>query len=294
MPRPTARSPRSTCRSASAACRLALRRRAAAGRDRGGGGAGGAARARRRADRRARCAQRADRAARARAAARRIREHGRRRHALAARRRRRRSRDRDPRRSGSDDSAAPARGARGLPRRRRSCTATGEAAVRALDGVSLEIRARRASRAARPLRIGQDDASPRARRPGRAEPRAASSGTAGRSRRSTEQRAARVRATGIAYVFQGANLLPYFTAFENVAFAAQLGRGEAQTPRSPHGRCSSSSGSARSSTICRRSCPAARRSASRSRARSPSSRSCCCATSRPGISTPTPASACST
>jgi putative ABC transport system ATP-binding protein len=31
---------------------------------------------------------------------------------------------------------------------------------------------------------------------------------------------ARVRARGIAYVFQGANLLQHFTAFENVAFAA--------------------------------------------------------------------------
>ncbi len=31
-----------------------------------------------------------------------------------------------------------------------------------------------------------------------------------------------VRASGIAYVFQSANLLPHFTAFENVAFAAQL------------------------------------------------------------------------
>ena len=33
-----------------------------------------------------------------------------------------------------------------------------------------------------------------------------------------------VRAHGIAYVFQGANLLPYFNAYENVAFAAHVSR----------------------------------------------------------------------
>src|SRR5258708_1816916 len=45
-------------------------------------------------------------------------------------------------------------------------------------------------------------------------------------------RAARgaVRARGIAYVFQGANLLPHFTAIENVAFAAQVA---GETERAP-------------------------------------------------------------
>jgi lipoprotein-releasing system ATP-binding protein len=42
-----------------------------------------------------------------------------------------------------------------------------------------------------------------------------------------------VRAHGIAYVFQGANLLPYFTAFENVAFATLLAVGEADPRFSP-------------------------------------------------------------
>jgi len=36
----------------------------------------------------------------------------------------------------------------------------------------------------------------------------------------------RMRAAGIAYVFQSANLLPHFTAFENVAFAARAAGGE--------------------------------------------------------------------
>jgi ABC-type lipoprotein export system ATPase subunit len=39
-----------------------------------------------------------------------------------------------------------------------------------------------------------------------------------------------VRAHGIAYVFQGANLLPHFTAFENVAFATLLVREERADP----------------------------------------------------------------
>ena len=41
---------------------------------------------------------------------------------------------------------------------------------------------------------------------------------------------ARLRRHAIAYVFQGANLLPHFTAFENVAFAAQLAGDPALAP----------------------------------------------------------------
>ena len=40
----------------------------------------------------------------------------------------------------------------------------------------------------------------------------------------------RLRAPGIANVFQSANLLPFFTAFENVAFAARAAEGDAAAP----------------------------------------------------------------
>jgi putative ABC transport system ATP-binding protein len=43
----------------------------------------------------------------------------------------------------------------------------------------------------------------------------------------------RARASGIAYVFQGANLLPYFTAEENVAFAAHRAEGSADPSFTP-------------------------------------------------------------
>ncbi len=42
----------------------------------------------------------------------------------------------------------------------------------------------------------------------------------------------RARAAGIAFVFQGANLLPTFTAYENVAFAAHSGDDDGSAPAS--------------------------------------------------------------
>jgi len=37
-----------------------------------------------------------------------------------------------------------------------------------------------------------------------------------------EQARGRARALGIAYIFQGSNLLDHFTAYENVAFAREV------------------------------------------------------------------------
>jgi predicted ABC-type transport system involved in lysophospholipase L1 biosynthesis ATPase subunit len=97
----------------------------------------------------------------------------------------------------------------------------GEAAVHALAGVSLEVGA--GERVALLGRSGSGKTTLLHVLGGLVEPTAGAIAWQGRPLASLD-RAARgaLRAHGIAYVFQGANLLPHFTAAENVAFAAHL------------------------------------------------------------------------
>src|SRR5438874_9476063 len=97
----------------------------------------------------------------------------------------------------------------------------GESAVHALAGVSLAIGAH--ERVALLGRSGSGKTTLLHVLGGLVEPTGGEVAWRGRPLSSLD-RAARgaVRAHGIAYVFQGANLLPHFTALENVAFAAHL------------------------------------------------------------------------
>jgi predicted ABC-type transport system involved in lysophospholipase L1 biosynthesis ATPase subunit len=103
----------------------------------------------------------------------------------------------------------------------------GDRAVHALHGVTLELR--HDERLALLGRSGSGKTTLLHALGGLVEPTAGSVEWHGRALASID-RAARgaIRARGIAYVFQGANLLPHFTAFENVAFAAQLAPGDAE------------------------------------------------------------------
>jgi ABC-type lipoprotein export system ATPase subunit len=106
----------------------------------------------------------------------------------------------------------------------------GESAVHALADVSLEIRTRESI--ALLGRSGSGKTTLLHVLGGLVEPTAGSVEWHGR-RLASVDRAARgaVRARGIAYVFQGANLLPHFTAFENVAFAVHLAHRGRDTAR---------------------------------------------------------------
>jgi predicted ABC-type transport system involved in lysophospholipase L1 biosynthesis ATPase subunit len=97
----------------------------------------------------------------------------------------------------------------------------GDAAVQALAGVSLAIG--RGERVALLGRSGSGKTTLLHVLGGLVEPTAGEVAWRGRPLSSLDGAArGAVRAQGIAYVFQGANLLPYFSASENVAFAAHL------------------------------------------------------------------------
>ena len=168
-----------------------------------------------------------------------------------ARRRSGRPRDRDARREGRGVSAIATAvaswrcSAVGRPRRAASArsprSTTSTSTIAAGERVAL----------LGPLRLGQDDAPARARRSRRADARR---GELARRPLASLDAAARGRArAGIAYVFQGANLLPDL----HRARERRLRRARARTGRggTTRGAARARRALPRSSTRCRRSCP---------------------------------------
>ncbi|MDX6486304.1 MAG: putative transport system ATP-binding protein [Gaiellaceae bacterium] len=97
----------------------------------------------------------------------------------------------------------------------------GDGRVRALDRVSLEVRP--GERLALRGRSGSGKTTLLHALGGLVEPNGGDVELDGKPLATLDEEARRqIRASSIAYVFQGANLLPTFTGFENVAFAIRL------------------------------------------------------------------------
>jgi ABC-type lipoprotein export system ATPase subunit len=108
----------------------------------------------------------------------------------------------------------------------------GDAVVRALAGISLEIVA--GERVGLVGRSGSGKTTLLHILGGFVEPTAGEVDWHGQPLAALDRTArGTVRAHGIAYVFQGANLLPHFTVFENIAFAANLRPGEGDPTLGP-------------------------------------------------------------
>jgi putative ABC transport system ATP-binding protein len=104
---------------------------------------------------------------------------------------------------------------------------TGEASVHALDGVDLEIH--RGDSVALLGRSGSGKTTLLHVLGGLVEPSGGVVEWQGKPLSSLDAAArGAVRARGIAYVFQGGNLLPTFTAAENVAFAVRVAESDAE------------------------------------------------------------------
>jgi predicted ABC-type transport system involved in lysophospholipase L1 biosynthesis ATPase subunit len=107
----------------------------------------------------------------------------------------------------------------------------GDGRVRALDGVSLDVGP--GERLALRGRSGSGKTTLLHALGGLVEPTAGEVELDGRPLATLDEEARRrIRASRIAYVFQGANLLPTFTGFENVAFAIRT-TASADAPTDP-------------------------------------------------------------